>query len=154
MRKWWFLAVLVLLGLPGRSWAQDEGAVPVAARALPRGAVLEEKDIAYRPAGSLPGAPASAARAGVAAGWVTKRVIAEGEPLREPAVSPPALIKSGDVVQLTWTDGRIGLKLMGRAMNAATAGGRVTVRVDTERRFEGVAIAAGQVRMDSPSRSR
>jgi flagella basal body P-ring formation protein FlgA len=90
----------------------------------------------------------------VAAGWVTKRVIAEGEPLREPAVAPPALIKSGDVVQLVWTDGAIQLRLTGRAMNAATAGGRVTVRVDTERRFEGVATAPGQVRMDSPSRSR
>ena len=153
MRKWWFLAVLVLLGMPGGLSAQEEGKVAVAARALPRGAVLEQKDIAYRAGGSLPGA-AAGTRAEVAAGWVTKRVIAEGEPLREPAVAPPALIKSGDVVQLVWTDGKIELRLTGRAMNAATAGGRVTVRVDTERRFEGVAIAPGQVRMDSPSRSR
>ena len=154
MRKWWFYAALVLLGLPGRLAGQEEGRVPVAARALPRGAVLEEKDIAYRPAGSLPGAGGSGTRSAAAAGWVTKRVIAEGEPLREPAVAPPALIRSGDVVQLIWTDGTIQVRLTGRAMNAATAGGRVTVRVDTERRFEGVAMAPGQVRLDSPSRSR
>jgi flagella basal body P-ring formation protein FlgA len=58
------------------------------------------------------------------------------------------------VVQVIWTDGKIELRITGRAMNAATAGGRVTVRVDTERRFEGVAISPGLVRMDSPSRSR
>ena len=115
--------------------------------------MLEQKDIAYRPAGSLPGT-AAGTRAAAAAGWVTKRVIAEGEPLREPAVAPPAMIKSGDVVQVIWTDGKIELRITGRAMNAATAGGRVTVRVDTERRFEGVAIGAGLVRMDSLSRSR
>ena len=153
MPKWWLAALLLLVALPGGLSAQEESRVPVAARALPRGAVLEQKDIAYRPAASLPGT-AAGTRAAAAAGWVTKRVIAEGEPLREPAVAPPALIRSGDVVQVVWTDGALELRLTGRAMNAATAGGRVTVRVDTERRFEGVATAPGQVRMDSPSRSR
>ena len=148
MRKLCFLAALLLAGAPGALAGQEDGKVPVAARALPRGTVLEDRDIAYRPA------PSGATRVEVAAGWVTKRVIAEGEPLREPAVAPPALISSGQVVQLVWTDGKIEVRITGRAMNAATAGGRVTVRVDTERRFEGVAIGAGLVRMDSPSRSR
>ena len=147
------VGLLVLVALPGRLSAQDGGKVPVAARALPRGAVLEEKDIAYQPATSPTGA-AAGTRPQAEAGWVTKRVIAAGEPLREPAVAPPALIKSGDVVQVVWTDGKMEVRITGRAMNAATAGGRVTVRVDTERRFEGIAIGAGLVRMDSLSRSR
>jgi flagella basal body P-ring formation protein FlgA len=155
VRKWGALSIaVVLLAIPGRSEAQAEVKVAVAARDLPRGAVLQPADIAYRAAAPQAGAPATAKRAEGVAGWVTRRVIAEGEPLLEPAVAPPPVIKAGDAVQAVWTDGTIELRVAGRAMNAAVAGGRVTVRVDMERRFEGVATAAGLVRLDSPSRSR
>ncbi|MBW3627776.1 MAG: flagellar basal body P-ring formation chaperone FlgA [Gemmatimonadetes bacterium] len=145
-------AALVLLALPGRAAGQSESRIAVAARSLPRGAVLQSSDIAYRP--STGAVQSTASRAEPAAGWVTRRMISEGEPLREPAVAPPPLIKAGDAVQVVYRDGSMELRVAGRAMNAAVAGGRVTVRVDTERRFEGVATAAGLVRLDSPSRSR
>lgn len=145
-----FFVTLVVLAIPGRLSGQEAGKVAVAARALPRGAVLKPADIAYRADST-----AAKSRGGqVAAGWVTRRVISEGEPLREPAVGPPPLIEAGDTVQAVWSDGSIELRVAGRAMNAAVAGGRVTVRVDLTRRFEGVAIGAGLVRLDSPSRSR
>lgn len=148
-------AVLLAVAVaPAGALGQEQGRVAVAARELPRGAVLKASDIAFRddapPAVARPGESPAA----VAAGWVTRRVIAEGEPLRAPAVAPPPVIRQGDAVQVIWSEGSMELRVAGRAMNAATAGGRVTVRVDLQRRFEGVAIAPGLVRMDSPSRSR
>ena len=147
------LVALVVLAIPGTVAGQEAGKVAVAARALPRGAVLKEADIVYR-ADSTAAKSRPVVGAGVAAGWVTRRVISEGEALREPAVGPPPVIEAGDTVQAIWSDGSIELRVAGRAMNTAAAGGRVTVRVDLERRFEGVAIGAGLVRLDSPSRSR
>jgi flagellar basal body P-ring formation protein FlgA len=149
------LAALALLAAPaaGQGAEHGKGTVPVAARALPRGAVLAPQDILYPPSSDVAPAAASTVSA-VSPGWVTRRTIAEGEPLRPPAVSPPALVAVGAPVQLVWRDGPVELRLAGRALNAAAAGERVTVQVDGKRRFEGVAVAAGVVRLDHTSRNR
>lgn len=110
------------------------GHVPVAARDLPRGAVLGDGDVEGQGAGSVEG-------------WVTRRVIAAGEPLRAPAVAPPDLVRSGEVVQLVWRDGEIEIRLVGRAMGSAGRGERVQVRVDSRRRFAGVVEERGVVRI-------
>jgi flagellar basal body P-ring formation protein FlgA len=136
------LALLVAIAFASPAAAQT-ASIPVAARDLPRGVALAAADIASAD-------PAAASRVG----WVTRRVIREGEPLREPAVSPPLLVSAGDEVQVVWSDGALELRVKGRATNSATAGGRVSVRVDTTRRFEGVAVGAGLVRIDSSARSR
>lgn len=153
VRRWGAFAIaLVLYAVPGKSAAQAEAKIAVASRNLPRGAVLQSSDIVYRASAGAVQSKASGPEP--VAGWVTRRLISEGEPLREPAVAPPPLIKAGDAVQVVYREGSMELRVAGRAMNAAVAGGRVTVRVDTERRFEGVATAAGLVRLDTPSRSR
>jgi flagella basal body P-ring formation protein FlgA len=151
------LALLLFVSARGRAAAQEPapGArLPVAARDLPRGAVLQSSDIAFRPAPAAPGAAARAEQPAVTVGWVTRRTMSAGEVLHPPAVSPPLLVNAGDEVEAVWREGSIELRLHGRAMNAATEGGRVAVRVDMTRRFEGVAVGAGLVRLDSPSRSR
>ena len=139
------LSVLALvLAIASASPAAGQaGSIPVAARDLPRGVALTSADISATDSLAVP-----------RVGWVTRRTIREGEPLREPAVSPPLLVTAGDEVQVVWSDGSMELRLKGRAMNSATAGGRVNVRVDTTRRFEGVAVDAGLVRLDSSVRSR
>lgn len=152
MIRWPVAVAAALLALAHAPAAAQSDSVAVAARDLPRGAVLEGRDIAYR--APAPGPTPGPAAPAVAAGWVTRRTIAAGEALRAPAVSPPMLVSTGQEVALVWSDGAMELRLKGRAMNSAVAGGRVAVRVDMKRRFEGVAIAAGLVRMDSPSRSR
>lgn len=121
-------------------------AVAVAARDIPRGATLEAEDIAV-----MDGAAADS-RGPV--GWTTRRLVKEGEPLKTPAIAPAEVIKSGDEVQLVWSDGAVELRISGRAMNSASVGGTVNVRVDTKRRFEGVALATGEVRLDSPESGR
>jgi flagella basal body P-ring formation protein FlgA len=106
---------------------------PVAARDLPRGITLSAEDLEYpngqavEPASVSPGP-----------GWVTRRVISRGEPLREPAVGRPQLVRAGEEVDVVWRGGAIQLRLRGTAMGAAAEGERVTVRIDARRRLDGV----------------
>lgn len=124
--------------LPGGASAM--AGVPVAARDLPRGATLTAEDVVGGAVGGGEKGPA---------GWVTRRVIAAGEALREPAIMRPNLVAAGEVVQLVWRHGSIELRLVGRAMGSAAQGERVQVRVDSRRRFAGVVIDRGLVRIQA-----
>lgn len=112
--------------------------LPVAAKDLQRGATLEAADILLQE-----GDPTELV------GWVTRRVIKEGEVLQAPAVAPADVIRSGDRVQLVWREGSMEIRMTGKAMSSAAPGEKVLVRVDTQRRFEGIAHAPGEVRLAS-----
>jgi flagella basal body P-ring formation protein FlgA len=111
-------------------------AAPRAARPLARGQTLAAADI-----------DAAGGDARRLVGWTTRRVIAAGEPLRAPAVAPPAAVRAGDAVALVYQADGLSLRLAGTAATDAPLGGRVAVRVDTRRRFEGVVTAPGVVRL-------
>lgn len=117
--------------------------VAVAARALVRGTVLAATDIAWRDTT----ADAAARGAGVAEGWITRRVVAAGEPLRAPAVAPPPVVRANAPVRLVLRRDGVTLTLEGRAARDASLGERVEVRVDARRRFAGVVEGPGLVRM-------
>jgi flagella basal body P-ring formation protein FlgA len=116
--------------------------VAVAARPIARGAVITDDDIMYVDST----AQLSAMTKGVAAGWVARRVINPGEPLRSPAVQQPVLVSANQPVQLEWTDGTVSLTMRGTATRSGSVGERITVRVDN-RRIDGVVIAAGRIRI-------
>ena len=132
-------AVLAALLAPAALVAQPRATTgDVATRALPRGTVLAADDMA-------PAAPDAAGAAPL--GWTTKRLIAAGEPLRAPAVAPPDAIRSGQPVDVVYSDGAIRLRLKGTALNAAPVGARVAVRIDARRRLEGVAVGPSTVQL-------
>ncbi len=126
----------VPLLLAGLATARDALGQPRAARALARGEALASADIA---------APAGDTTAPRLVGWTTRRVIAAGEALRAPAVAPPAAVRAGDRVAVVYQQGGIALRLAGTAAADAALGGRVPVRVDVRRRFEGTVTAPGVV---------
>lgn len=133
------ILLFVAAGLLVATQAPGQMAGPTdfhAARDLQRGVVLKRDD--YVGAGDGAGL----------VGWVTRRVVREGEPLRPPAIAPARVIRAGDRVQVVWSDGALELRLTGRAMNAAAAGEPVRVRADSRRRFEGTANEDGTVRLD------
>jgi len=147
------LAVPVLLALalvPAGGRAQPAVAprtrVAVAAHALARGVVLSAQDIDWIDGAAVRGA-ARDGDAAVAPGWITRRVIAAGEPLRAPAIAPPPVVRANELVDLVVQRGGAQLTLRGRAARDAAAGERVTVRVDAARRFDGIAEAPGRVRL-------
>jgi flagella basal body P-ring formation protein FlgA len=151
-RVWALAAVLLVApGAGARAQTARERApaatpVPVAARALGRGQVLTADDIAYAPAPAHARLPIPDSRL-PAPGWTTRRVIAAGEVLRAPAVAPPAAVRAGEPVALVYQAEGITLRLAGTAAADAPVGGRVPVRVDTRRRFEGVVAGPGVVRL-------
>lgn len=148
MHRWIFAILLATVGLAAtvdRLHAQPAATADAlqAARDIPRGAVLEAADI-----------DAAGDEAKAILGWVTKRLIRVGEVLRPPAIAPAELIRSGDTVQLLWRDGDLEIRMTGRAMGSAAEGEAVLVRVDTQRRFEGIAEAPGVVRLDKLEKGR
>jgi flagella basal body P-ring formation protein FlgA len=122
--------------------------VPVAARALPRDIALSDSDVTLAPVTSW-GPPSSRAGRPVRlTGWVTRRMVAAGEPLRDPAVVPPQLITSGSRVTVLYSRDGVEIRLSGTASGSASFGELVTVRIDTKRRVRGVAAGPALVRID------
>jgi flagella basal body P-ring formation protein FlgA len=119
--------------------AQEPAGVtmPVAARVIPRGRILTDDDIAEVPAAS---GERPALRRPVS-GWISRRLIAAGEPLREPSVTPPVDLLPGDSVKAVRRSGGVTLALRGTAMQSASIGDKVAVRVDAKRRLEGTLAA-------------
>lgn len=148
--------------------------VAVAARPIARGAVLEGADIAMvpdtlrayreRPAGATNGAvnggagawqatgpAADAANAPVQPGWVARRPIAAGEPLRAPAVAPPVAVRYGQAVRCVYRTEGLAVTVAGTAVADAPVGARVAVRVEGNgraRRLEGTVIGPALVQLD------
>lgn len=123
--------------------ATTEVLVPIATRRLPRGTVLAEGDMTVARV-ALHGPKASVGRL-AQIGWVTRRVVLAGELLREPAVAPAPLVGAGQSVQFVFESDGIELTLEGVAMNAASLGGDVTVRLDPHRRAVGTVTGPGRV---------
>jgi flagella basal body P-ring formation protein FlgA len=165
------VALSLLFVWTGSAHAQSpRAAAPaglVAARAIPRGAVLTADDIATD--GNAPST--LAARRSTLIGWTTRRVIAAGEPLRAPAVVPPAggaatdrptldattpnapahgaaAVRAGQKVAVVYRDAGVALRLNGVAAQDGAVGARVGVRLDARRRLEGTVVAPGVVRID------
>lgn len=122
--------------------------VPVAARALPRGATVTPADfdvVATTVRPSLRNAAAAES------GWVTRRPVAAGEPLVEPAVGPPALVAAGQLVRFVAEHAGIQLSIRGTAATSGALGDHVWVRVEAGRRLRGVVSAPATVRADLDS---
>ena len=133
---------------PAAAPAGVERSVPVASRALPRGASLSAAD--YQVA-TVTVRYALRSAAAAESGWVTRRPVAAGEPLIEPAVGPPALVTAGQPV--TFVAGRdpVRLTIRGTAATAGSLGQMVWVRLDAGRRLRGVVTAPATVSADTTS---
>src|SRR5690606_12211768 len=85
------------------------------------------------------------------AGWVARRRIGRGQPLREPAVGPPLAVEAGEPVQVVWRRTGLAVTLPGRALGSAAAGQSVAVRTETGKRMHGTAVGNGVVQVDALS---
>jgi flagella basal body P-ring formation protein FlgA len=143
-RKYSLLVALVALSASLAHAQNAARRVAVAARLLPRGAVLSVEDIVYRD--STIGGPMDTNT--VAAGWVTRRLIGAGEVLRAPAVERPAIVSANEPVDIEWADQNVMLTLRGIATRNAALGERVPVRTGFGHRVDGTVVAPGRVRID------
>lgn len=126
------------------AWAQAPNAsnqTVVAARRLERGTVLREGDIAFVPAPP----PASAERAAVAPGWITRRVIQQGEVLRAPAVVPAPDVRAASPVAVVTTNGAVQVRVTGVAMSSGIVGDTILVALATGARVRARIEEPGRV---------
>jgi flagella basal body P-ring formation protein FlgA len=121
------------------SYAQPQGAVPIAARDIPRGVELTVADIAADSAG--PSVAASRI------GWVTRRVMRAGEALSEPSVAPPQLVHAGASVTVRAETGGVVVTRPGTALMSGSLGERVRVRIDSQHIVTGIVAASATVRI-------
>jgi flagella basal body P-ring formation protein FlgA len=125
-----------------------ERTVPVASRALARGATITTADYLIL---ATTVRPALRTAAPAEPGWVTRRPVAAGEPLVEPAVGPPSLVASGQPVTFVSGTSDVRISIRGTAASAGALGDLVWVRVDAGRRLRGVVTAPGTVHADTTS---
>jgi flagella basal body P-ring formation protein FlgA len=121
----------------------------VAARDLERGETLTAEDFTRVPVPADAGAGAGDDAPQELIGWKTRRVIAEGEPLRAPAVAPPDLVNAGEPVEAVFRGRTVVLRVKGTAAGSGAMGERVLVRIDARRRLEGVVIGPALVELES-----
>ena len=150
-----WLVVSLIGALPSLSAAQSAN-VAVASHEIARGVILTPADIGYFPSAvfraaggaQAPAVLELAAAGDTLVGWMTRRLITVGEPLRAPAVMPPVLVKSGDVVDVVYESDGVSVTMRGKATRAAANGERVIVRMDNQRKLEGTVVGPGRVRVN------
>ncbi len=125
-----------------------ERTVPVAVHAIPRGTSLKSSDYQIVAAVLRPALRNAAA---AESGWVTRRAVSAGEPLVEPAVGPPALVASGQLVSFVAEHAGVHLSIRGTAASSGKLGDRIWVRLEAGRRLRGVVTAPGTVNADTTS---
>jgi len=120
--------------------------VPVARRALERGARLEESDLEFQSRTRWgPGEATDSCQVG----WIAQRRIDAGEVLAKPAVRPPLMVVSGRPVRVVWSNGKVSLTVQATAVSSGSRGERVFVRTSEGTRLDGVVQGPGLVLISS-----
>lgn len=128
---------VALLALAAPAPAQEV----VAARTLRAGTILAEHDL--RAGGSGAGA---AGRIAEFIGLETRRAIYKGRPVVEADLGPPTLVHRNDVVVMTFTDGGLGIRTEGRALDSGGAGEVVRVlNLNSRQPVRAVVAGTGRV---------
>ncbi|WP_299003468.1 flagellar basal body P-ring formation chaperone FlgA [uncultured Caulobacter sp.] len=111
-------------GLAGPSRGNVE--VLAYARSLSAGEIVQPEDLVWT---KMAGAPADAPRDSDAIiGLAAKRPLREGAAVSARDVAAPQVIKTGDLITITYEDSGISLSLQGKAMAAASTGDVLAVQ--------------------------
>ncbi|RIK98937.1 MAG: flagella basal body P-ring formation protein FlgA [Proteobacteria bacterium] len=106
----------------------------VAVRALARGAVLREGDVALRPVAGASDRRAAVSDAGEVAGRRLRRSVPAGTPLRAAWLEDVPLVRRGEPVRLSLVSGALRIEATGLARQDGRAGEIVRVESQTSRR--------------------
>lgn len=112
------------------------------ARSLAAGEIVQPEDLVWV---KMAGAPADAPRdADAVIGLAAKRPLREGAAVGMKDVAAAQVIKSGDLITITYQDGGISLSLQGKAMAGAAAGDLFAVQNTLSKKvIQAVAVGPG-----------
>ncbi len=137
--------IVVRAGVAAASATAARGNVEVLAwaRSVNAGEVIQPTDMVWSKAA---GAPSDAPRdADALIGMAARRPLREGAVVSMRDVAARQVIKSGDMVEVTWSNGGITLTIQGKALANASAGQTFNVQNTASKKvIEAVAIAPGQ----------
>lgn len=112
------------------------------ARSLSAGDIVQPEDLVWAKA---VGAPSDAPRdADQVIGLAAKRPLREGALVSTRDVSAPVVIKAGEMVTVTWSDGYVTLTMQGKALKTAAAGDTLNIQNPASKKvIEAVATGPG-----------
>ena len=110
------------------------------ARDLATGEVLQPQDLIWAKAAAAPGDAPRDVDAVV--GLAARRPLREGDAVSAHDVTAPIVIKAGDSVVVTWSDGGVTLTLQGKALGNAAVGEAVNI-LNTASKKSIEAVASG-----------
>lgn len=112
------------------------------ARSLAAGEVVQPQDLVWYKAAAAPvGAPNDA---DAVIGMAAKRPLREGSAVSTRDVSAPMVIKAGELVSVTWSDGGIVLTLQAKALkNAAVGEAFILQNTASKKTIEAIATGPG-----------
>ncbi len=113
------------------------------ARSLSAGEIVQPQDLVWAKAAA---SPADAPRdADQVIGLAARRPLREGSMVSGRDVSAPLVIKAGESVTVTWSDGQVTLTMQGKAMKAAAVGESLTLQNPTSKKIiEAIATGPGE----------
>lgn len=113
------------------------------ARDFAAGEIVQPHDVVWT---KLAAKPAGAPRdADAVIGMAARRPLREGAPVSTRDVSAPQVIKAGDLVSVTWSDGGVSVTLQGKALGSAAVGESFGVQnTASKKTLQAVASAPGQ----------
>lgn len=137
--------IVVRGGASDAASAPQRGNVEVLtwARSLNAGEVIQPQDLLWT---KVAGAPADAPRdADAVIGMTARRPLREGGIVSTRDVAAQQVIKAGDTVQVTWSDGGISLTLQAKALGNAAVGQSFNLQNPASKKvIEAVATGPGQ----------
>ena len=136
--------------LVGRLRVGAVRAETVAAHTVPRGAALTSDDLRSDslPVWGLRDSSTTMIPIAALVGSETRRVLREGEPVRQADVVQAPVVRVGDTITAEYMRDGVKLALVGTALQNAPLGGRVAIRLDRGRRLAGIAVGRNTVRLD------
>lgn len=121
-------------------------ATPVLAQPLARGAIIREDGIVDKDIKRSPAGIDYITDRGMLIGMAAKRPLRAGVPLRTSDIQQPDIVRKGDLVTVAFEAPGLSLSIRGKALEDGKYGQAVRVmNTQTNRTFEGVALAAGYV---------
>jgi flagella basal body P-ring formation protein FlgA len=122
------------------------------ARSMAAGEIVQPQDLIYV---KMAGAPADAPRdSEVVIGLAAKRPLREGAAVSMRDVAAAQVIKSGDLITISYDEGGISLSLQGKAMAAAAAGDVFAVQNTLSKKIiQAVATGPGSAAVGPQARS-
>ncbi len=135
--------IVVRAGAPTAAVVRGNVEVLTYSRSLNSGEVVSPADLAWvRAAGAPADAPDDADQV---IGMVARRPLRAGTAASLRDVSAPEVIRAGDIVEVSWSDGYVALTMQGRALKSATRGQSLAIQNSASKKIvEAIATGPGQ----------